>query len=83
MRGFSTIAVARAAVPDVKCTTRPPAKSNTPSALSHPPAPQTQWHTGLYTKITQSRLKRRNGPNFMRSAKAPVISAGVITANMH
>ena len=33
--------------------------------------------------VIQSRLKTRKPLNVIRSAKAPVISAGVITANMH
>ena len=38
---------ARAAMPLVACTTRPPAKSSTPSRASQPPLPHTQWQTGL------------------------------------
>ena len=47
LRGPRIIAAARAAAPEVRCTTRPPAKSSTPLLPSHPPTPHIQWHTGL------------------------------------
>ena len=46
-RGPMTSTAARAAMPLVACTTRPPAKSSTPSRASQPPLPHTQWQTGL------------------------------------
>ena len=57
LRGPTTRTDAKAATPQVACTTSPPAKSSTPALASHPPLPHTQWHTGLYTRIAQSRLK--------------------------
>ena len=47
------------------------------------PSPKTQCATGSYTSSDQASMKTQNGPNFARSAKAPVISAGVMMANMH
>ncbi len=38
--------------------------------------------SGSYTRVVHSREKTRNAENFIRSAKAPVMSAGVITANI-
>ena len=42
----------------------------------------TEWQKGKYTRCTQRPEKMRYGVNIMRSANAPVISAGAITANM-
>ena len=77
-----TIAVTSAAIPALICTTVPPAKSNAPLALSHPPIPHTQLHTGSYTNVAQSKVKSKNALNFILSANAPIISAGVIIANI-
>ena len=49
---------------------------------SQPPAPQTQCASGSYTKVAHRRLNSTNALNRLRSAKAPVINAGVITANI-
>ena len=49
---------------------------------SQPPAPHTQWHIGSYTSVAQSRLNSANVANFILSANAPVMSAGVMTANI-
>ncbi len=77
----SMSAATSAAVPAVTCTTVPPAKSIRPSSPSQPP-PQTQWHTGTYTSITQAALKISMAEKRIRSAKPPTISAGVITAKV-
>ena len=37
---------------------------------------------GSYTMVAQRREKTRKALNFMRSANAPMISAGVMTANI-
>jgi hypothetical protein len=62
-------------------TTSPPAKSLAPIAPIQPP-PHTMWARGPYTISTQSVMKARYGPNFMRSAKAPIIRAGVLIATI-
>ena len=41
-----TRAAARAEIPELMCTTVPPAKSRAPSFLSHPPVPHTQCASG-------------------------------------
>src|SRR5438876_12089982 len=69
-------------MPDEMWTTVPPAKSSAPSFLSQPPSPQTQWASGSQTNVAQSTVKSRNAENFFRSANAPVMSAGVMTANI-
>ncbi len=43
--GPISMAATRAAMPELMCTTVPPAKSSAPIAPSHPP-PHTQWATG-------------------------------------
>src|SRR5204862_147220 len=43
---------------------------------------QTQWASGQYTNVTHNKRNRQYGPNRIRSANAPLISAGVIIANM-
>ncbi len=69
-------------MPAVMCTTMPPAKSRTPSSFSQPPLPQTQWQTGSYTTVAHSREKRQNALNLIRSANAPRMRPGVMTANI-
>ena len=50
---------------------------------SQPAGENTQCATGAYTRIAHSPRNQHPGrPNRMRSAIAPVISAGVITANI-
>jgi hypothetical protein len=78
----STIAHTRADTPDEMCTTVPPAKSSAPFALSQPPSPHTQCASGSYTMVAQRTVKSRNAENFFRSANAPVMSAGVMIANI-
>ena len=67
--------------PAVMCTTMPPAKSLTPLRAIQPP-PHTQWANGKYTKWTQKKMKRRYGTKRTRSANAPVMRRGAMTANM-
>ena len=76
-----TIAATRAATPAVICTTVPPAKSYSPMAPSQPP-PQTQWVTGTYTSNSQIALNSNIAENFIRSAKPPMINAGVMIAKV-
>src|SRR5579883_2455164 len=76
-----------AETPEVICTTVPPAKSrhgNLPpsDAFRNPPLPQTMCAIGAYTPRNQSVMKSTVPLNFMRSAAAPVISAGVMIANI-
>ena len=78
----STIAATSAEAPLVMCTTVPPAKSSVPRARSQPPVPHTQWAIGSYTKVAHSRVNSTNALKRLRSAKAPVMSAGVMTANI-
>src|SRR5579885_2620954 len=78
----------RADTPEVTWTTVPPAKSrvgNLPprEALSRPPLPQTMCAMGEETKMDQSVRKSAMALNFMRSANAPVMSAGVMMANIN
>jgi len=49
----------------------------------NPPTAQTQWQRGSYTNVAQISMNTQKVENFMRSANAPRMSAGVITANMH
>src|SRR3990172_9295145 len=76
------IAQTSADTPEEMCTTVPPAKSSAPSFLSQPPSPQTQWASGSSTSVAHSTVKSRNAENFLRSANAPVMSAGVMIANI-
>src|SRR5215475_211121 len=78
----------RAETPEEMWTTVPPAKSrhgNFPpnAAFNIPPLPQTMCASGAYTTKNQSVMNKTVPLNFMRSAVAPVISAGVITANIN
>ena len=69
----------KAPTPQVKWTTRPPAKSFT--SARYPP-PQIIWHAGIYTAVNQSKENRHIAPNFILSAKAPTTRAGVIIAKV-
>ncbi|CAM5380808.1 hypothetical protein SFUMM280S_05556 [Streptomyces fumanus] len=71
-----------AAAPALMCTAVPPAKSITPSSKAQPPAPHTQWATGKYTIVAHRAMNRAHAVNLTRSARAPLIRAGVMTANM-
>src|ERR1035437_314117 len=75
-------AVTMAAMPAFMWTTVPPAKSRAPNFLTNPPTPHTQWQTGSYTNVAQASRKIIKDENFILSAKAPMISAGVIIANI-
>ena len=81
-------AVTMAETPEVMCTTVPPAKSKQGilppnAAFNNPPLPQTMCAMGKYTMRVHSTMNRSMALNFMRSAKAPVISAGVMIANIN
>ena len=80
-RGPRTRAQTSAATPAVICTTIPPAKSSTPSLPSQPP-PHTQCATGAYTSVSHRALNSSMAENFIRSAKAPTTSAGVMMAKV-
>src|SRR5512136_465546 len=67
-----TSATARAANPELMCTTVPPAKSTAPNWDAQPP-PHTQWARGSYTIVVQRRPNIRNALNLIRSAKPDVI----------
>src|ERR1700761_4489465 len=79
-------AVTSALTPLVTCTTVPPAKSRhgnlPPVTFSNPPTPHTMCAIGLYTMIAHSTMNTSIAENFIRSANAPVISAGVMIANI-
>ena len=73
----------RATTPELMCTTVPPAKSSSaPRRNSQPAGEKTQCATGVYTTINQIPRNQNHAENFMRSTMAPVISAGVMIANM-
>src|SRR5260370_4042459 len=76
-----------AETPEEMCTTVPPAKSSVgnfpPSeAFSSPPLPHTMWASGAYTTRNHSVRKSTVPLHFIRSAVAPVITAGVMIANI-
>ncbi len=72
----------RAAAPALMCTAVPPAKSMTPISKAQPPVPHTQCATGKYTIVAHSATNSAHAVNFTRSASAPLIRAGVMTANI-
>ena len=63
-------------------TTVPPAKSSAPILRRNPPTPHTQCATGSYTSVDHRSVKRQKAENLILSAKAPRMSAGVMTANI-
>ncbi len=80
--------------PEVMCTTVPPAKSMALIAAAglsgpamRPSVDQTMCAKGKYTTNIQTPTKSRTAENFMRSATAPTMRAGVMMAkeswNMH
>jgi hypothetical protein len=73
---------ASAATPALMCTTVPPAKSRAPRLNSQPVGLNTQWATGEYTRMSHTLRNTIQAENLTRSAMAPVISAGVMTANI-
>src|SRR5690349_10719744 len=76
------ITQARPVTPALMCTTVPPAKSSTPSEASQPSGDHTQCAIGAYTHSDQSAMNTSIDENLIRSANAPVISAGVMMANI-
>src|ERR1019366_1611254 len=76
----STSAHIRPAIPALICTTVPPAKSRTPACDAQPEGDQTQCAIGELTINDHTAMKMHIAENFMRSAKAPAISAGVMIA---
>mmetsp|Transcript_5246 Transcript_5246/g.20412 ORF Transcript_5246/g.20412 Transcript_5246/m.20412 type:complete len:238 (+) Transcript_5246:576-1289(+) len=83
LRSPRYMAATRAPMPAVMCTTIPPAKSRTPmSAKNAPGPPQTMWHAGKYTANIHSVENHMTALNFMRSTSAPIMSAGVMIANV-
>src|SRR5579862_5976867 len=79
----------RADQPEDMWTTVPPAKSIAwmgalalPTPLIMPSTPQTMWASGKYTINIQRVTNNRMAENFMRSAIAPTIKAGVMMANI-
>ena len=72
---------ASAPAPAFTCTTAPPAKSRAPRSSSQPP-PKIQCATGRYTRTDHSTMKPTHAANRIRSATAPVMSAGVMIANV-
>ncbi len=64
------------------CTTVPPAKSSAPRWNSQPAGENTQCAIGAYTITSQSGTNHIHVTNRIRSAIAPVISAGVMIANI-
>ena len=81
MRLPSTRQATNPAIPALTCTTVPPAKSLAPRVASQPP-PHTMWAIGAYTKVSHSPMNHSTAENFIRSANAPMISAGVIAAKV-
>src|SRR5258705_3837009 len=82
-RRFPSIsASARAENPLDMCTTRPPAKSIALALKIQPSADQTMCAIGQYTSSTQIEVNATYALNFIRSATAPRISAGVMIANI-
>ena len=88
-----TMAPANAENPEEMCTTVPPAKSSANEASSisglrsspppptNPP-PHTQWAIGSYTNVPHRRTKIISALNFILSIRPPMISIGVMIANV-
>mmetsp|Transcript_5071 Transcript_5071/g.10538 ORF Transcript_5071/g.10538 Transcript_5071/m.10538 type:complete len:202 (-) Transcript_5071:7-612(-) len=75
-------ATTSAATPEVSWITIPPAKSSTPSRASQPSTFQIQCATGYYTSTLHTLMNSTNDFYCIRSAHAPVIISGVISANV-
>ena len=69
-------------MPALMCTTVPPAKSSTWLRFSQPVGSHTMCAMGAYTSNDQTDRKTSMAENFMRSANAPAINAGVMIANV-
>ena len=89
MRFPRIIQSTKALQPEDICTTVPPAKSialifasafQTP--FIRPSMPHTMWASGKYTRNIQAATNVRIMANRMRSAMAPMMSAGVMMANI-
>jgi hypothetical protein len=78
----TTSSMATTAVPAEACTTMPPAQSCAPSEASQPPGLHSQCTMGEYTMSVQKATKAIHPPILSRAAVAPVISAGVMMANI-
>ena len=84
----STSTAASAAMPALTWITVPPAKSSEPRSPSQPVSPRptrrrrSRTRPGSRRAATQIGTNTAHAANFMRSATAPEISAGVMTANM-
>ena len=81
-------AVTSADTTEVMCTTVPPAKSKQgtfppKAAFKKPPFAQTMWAIGKYTISAHKVMNNSMALNFIRSANAPEISAGVMMANIN
>src|SRR5918995_1043345 len=82
VRATMNSAATSAAIPLDRGTTVPPAKSSTPKPNSQPSGDHTQWAIGAYTNVDHATANRTNALKRLRSAKAPVMSAGVMIANI-
>ncbi|GIU88981.1 MAG: hypothetical protein KatS3mg010_2129 [Acidimicrobiia bacterium] len=69
-------------MPALMCTTVPPAKSSAPRSNNQPEGENTQCATGEYTITDHRPRNHTHAANRIRSAIAPVMSAGVMTANI-
>jgi len=72
---------ASAAMPAMLCTTMPPAKSSTPQCAMMPP-PQIMCTNGKYTSVSHAERNSMYAGKRTRLANAPVMSAGVMIANI-
>src|SRR5581483_2044012 len=90
----STIAATRAEIPELMCTTVPPAKSRAPIARSMPGWPaqplmlgapampvqlQTQWAMGSYTTVAHISVMSTNALDRIRSASWSLLNDAAIT----
>ena len=75
-------APARAAHPADMCTTVPPAKSSTPHWRNKPSGCHVMWHNGGYTTNAKSTMNKMYARKRTRPAMLPVMSAGVMMANL-
>ena len=64
------------------CTTVPPAKSNAPICINHPP-PHTQWAIGIYTIVPHAMMNNIQAEVFILPTIAPEISAAVSPAKVN
>ena len=71
----------RAETPEATWTTVPPAKSSAPRSKRMPP-PHTMCAMGEYTRSDQAMVKTTKAAKRLRSANAPLMSAGVMAANI-